>query len=424
MFKRTFRLIALCVLPCALLAAGVANASAATLYVSNSAPPVVGGKSCTHPGYSKVQDAIAASVPGGTVAVCSGTYTEQLTITQGIKLNAINGAGTATVAMPAAPANGTTECDTKLGAEQRDEVSICTSETVSIIGLGVEAIIPLQTCAGELTGIFLAGGGTLKATNVTINGASTSLNGYKGCQLGVAVQVGANEPVEEIGHAVLTKDTVTGYQKNGPTVKGTGSTLTVSASTITGAGPSPYIAQNGIEAWKGKATVASSTVSGNECNVGSCGATGEQASGVLFFEAAKGSSVVSTTVKENDLGVYYASGSATVPATPDLTVSKDVLTSNRYEGVLLEEGKAKLTSDTINGSGRVGIDLYQAKYQISASESSATNTSITGQSEAAIKVESDKSNQDIAGKFTFANGTASGNGSVLINESNNFQVIF
>jgi hypothetical protein len=101
-----------------------------------------------------------------------------------------------------------------------------------------------------------------------------------------------------------------------------------------------------------------------------------------------------------------------------------LLTSNRYEGVLLEEGKAALLSDTINGSGRVGIDLFQSKEQASASESSASGTSITGQSEAAIKVESDKAPQDIAGKFTFSNGTATGNGSVLINESNNFVVIF
>jgi hypothetical protein len=406
-----------------LLAGGVANASAATLYVSNSAPTVVGGKSCAQPDYSKVQEAITAST-GGTVAICPGTYTEQLTITKAVKLNAIHGAGTATVAMPAAFENATTECDTKLGAQQRDEISICTSETVSIVGLSVQAIIPLETCAGELTGIFLAGGGTLKATNMAIDGASTSLNSFKGCQLGVAVQVGANEPVEEVGHAVLNKDTVTGYQKNGPTVKGAGSTLVVSASTITGEGASPYTAQNGIEVWRGKGTITASTVSGNECNVGSCGATGEQASGVLFFEAAKGSKVASTTIKENDLGVYYASGSATVPATPDVSASHDVLTSNRYEGVDLEEGKAALVSDTINGSGRVGIDLFQSKGQLSASESRASGTSISGQSEAAIKVESDKSAQDIPGKFTFINGTATGNGAVLINESNNFEVIF
>src|SRR5205823_12341722 len=121
--------------------------------------------------------------------------------------------------------------------------------------------------------------------------------------------------------------------------------------------------------------------------------------------------------EETDLGMYYASGSNAVPATPDVTASKDILTSNRYEGVLLEEGKASLVNDTINGSGRVGIDLFQASYQESSSESSSTGTKISGQSEAAIKIESDKEPTDPPGKFTFASGTATGNGAVLINEA-------
>ena len=62
---------------------------------------------------------------------------------------------------------------------------------------------------------------------------------------------------------------------------------------------------------------------------------------------------------ENDYGAYYASGRSTVEATPEFTLSKDVLTSNRYEGVVLEEGKALLNTDTINGTGRVGIDVLQ-----------------------------------------------------------------
>ena len=81
-------------------------------------------------------------------------------------------------------------------------------------------------------------------------------------------------------------------------------------------------------------------------------------------------------------------------------------------------------SDTINGSGRVGIDLFQYEGQKSASESTAKNMHISGQAEAAIKVESDKQPGDIPGKFVITNSTESGNGSVLINESNNFQVIF
>jgi hypothetical protein len=407
---------------CSLLAVTAASASAA--YVSQSAPPVAGGKSCVAPTYSTIQEAINAGA--GTVNVCPGTYTEQLSITKAVKLNAVNGAGTATVAMPAGAGFSTTSCDLAVG-EQKDEISICTSGTVAITGLNVEAIVPTAGCETQifdLNGIRVAGGGTLKATNVTINGASTSVAGLKGCQYGLAVAVGdAGIEPAQVGHAILSKDTISGYQKNGPTVSGAGSTLTVSASTITGSGPSPDTAQNGIQvAFGGQGTIKTSTISGNECNVGSCGATGEQASGVLFYEAATGSKVVSSKIDENDLGAYYASGSATVPATPDVTLSKDVFTSNRYEGVLFEEGKASMVKDTINGSGRVGIDLFQAKYQNSAIESASTESKITGQSEASIIVESDKDAADKAGKFTFASGTAAA--PVLINESNNFEVIF
>jgi hypothetical protein len=421
--KRAIRLVAV-LLPVLCLGAGVATANAATVYVSNSAPVVPGGKSCAQPGYKTVQEGIVAAA-GGKVNVCAGTYTEQVTITGAAKLYAVSGVGTATLQMPASPAKGTTTCETKAGSEEQiDEIAICTSGTVSISGITVEALIPLETCQYGLNAIFVAGGGTLKSTSETIKGASTTVNAAKGCQHGIAVRVGSASK-SETGHASIKGATISGYEKNGPTVSGPGSTMSISSSTITGEGPSPYIAQNGIEiAFGGQGNVKGTSISGNECNVASCGATGEQASGVLYFEAEAGDKLSGSTIKENDLGVYYASGKSTVPAAPEVTVSKDVLTGNRYEGVDLEEGKALLSSDTIDGSGRVGIDLNQYEGQTCASESSAKSVHISGQSEAAIKVESDKKPGDIPGKFVITNSTENGNGSVLINESNNFQVIF
>jgi hypothetical protein len=412
------------ILPVLCLAATAAAADASTVYVSNSAPVVPGGKSCAQPGYKTVQEGITAA-GGGTVDVCAGTYTEQVTITSGVKLNAVSGVGTATLQMPSSPVQSPTECDTKAGSEEQiDEISICTNATVSITGITVEALVPLETCQYGLNGIFVSGGATLKSTSQTIVGASTTLNAYKGCQHGLAIRVGSVSK-SETGHAKISNAIVSGYEKNGPTVSGPGSTMSISSSTITGEGPTPYIAQNGIEvAYGGQASIKGTDVSGNECNVPSCGATGEQASGVLYYEAAPGDKLKGSTIKENDLGVYYASAKPTVSSSAEVTISKDVLTSNRYEGILLEEGHASLVSDTINGSGRVGIDLYQYEGQQSASESTAKSIHISGQTESAIKVESDKLPGDIAGKFVITNSTENGNGAVLMNESNNFQVIF
>jgi len=404
------RLIPLCLglcMACAITAA--ASASAATLYVSNSASVVAGGKSCAQPDYSTIQAAIAAGGAGANVSVCPGTYTEQLAITRAAKLSAASGAGTATVAMPAAPKESTTSCDTAESDPQFDEISVCApGAVVTITGLDVEAIVPLTGCGDGLNGIFV-GEGTLKATNVVVNGASTSIAAEKGCQQGIAINVGSIEPTE-VGHATLKDVTVYGYAKNGPTVSGKNSTMTITASTVTGEGPDTHTAQNGIQVGYGaEGTIKSSTISGNECELAvHCGASVEQASGVLFYGAAAGSSISSSTVKENDLGV---------------TFTKDVLTSNRYEGFVLEQGKALLNKDTINGGGDVGIELEQYEGQTLASESSATHTKVEDQTEAAIKVESDKKSGDIAGSFDFTDGTFSGDATVLDNESNNFEVV-
>ena len=146
-------------------------------------------------------------------------------------------------------------------------------ERSSVNNLNVQAITTTTGCGGQLYGIFVGGGGTLKATNDVIDGASTSVAALKGCQYGVAVEIGNKTPAE-VGHGVLKQVTVTGYQKNGPTVKSPGSTLSISASTITGEGPSPYTAQNGVEvAYGAKGTVKSTVISDNECELaGACSA--------------------------------------------------------------------------------------------------------------------------------------------------------
>jgi hypothetical protein len=412
MFRSARRLVLVAVAACAIALVAASSAFAGTTWVSSS-PTGGKGTGCAEPDFNGVQAAIASGAR--SVSVCAGTYTEQVQITAPVKLKAIG--GTATLAMPAAATNSTTECDTSGGLEQKDEIAICTGGKVTLDGLTVEALIPLETCAGGLYGIFVGGGGTLVSNDLTIHGASTTLPAFEGCQHGVAIEVGEIEP-SEVGHARLKKLVVDGYEKNGPTVVGAGSTMSIDRGTITGIGPTPAIGQNGLETSLGaQGTYKSVTVSGNECEVGSCGPTGEQAAGVIFYAAAPGTTLGKSTVSSNDLGIYYSSGSSTVPASPDVTVVKDTLTGNRYEGVVLEEGKASLKSLTINGTGRIGIDLYQSAFQESASESSALATKIIGQSEAAVKVESDKEPGDIPGRFVATATTLSGNKQFVINEN-------
>lgn len=415
---------------CAVLAVMAIPATAgATNYVSTS-PVVAGGKSCAQPSFNSVQAALNA--PGGNkVIVCPGTYAEQLTITGGAKIVGAGTAGSAKLTLPSSPANNESACDKAVAGGEflpdQDEISICTSEAVSITGITVEAKWPKGTCYNSLYGIRVAGGGTLTATNVTVAGAgAVPING---CQGGVGIQAGSTRTTPaQVGKLKLKGVTVSEYQKNGITIAGAESSAKITNATVVGAGETTQIAQNGIQVSGGAvATIKSSKVSGNECDAPSCGPEGfsqTQSTGLLFFGAAPGSTVSASTLSGNDIGTYYISESASQPSKPELSLSKDVYSANRYEGVSLDQGDAALKGLTIDGPGEVGIELAQYEGQTLSSQSSAASTKIEGMTEAGVRVASDKAAGDIAGKFSLSKTTFSGNATVLDNESSTFEVVF
>lgn len=427
---RTRSFIGACAVLCGLAAPAVANA--ASVYVSKSSPVVSGGKSCTQPNYATIQSAIDAlkSLSNPTIDVCPGTYTEQLTITKALKLSVAGTSGSAKVVLPASPKDSETKCDeasAQAGFTNQDAISICTPGTVSITGLTLEAKWAGSICNENLYGILVAGGATLKATNTTIDGAGAFP--INGCQGGIGIEVGMHwtNPVE-VGHATLKGVTVENYQKNGITIEGKGSTAAIGTTTVQGAGATPEIAQNGIQvSGEGQAKIKSSKISGNECDVASCGSDGssnEQATGLLFYGAAAGSSVTSSTLEGNDIGAYYKSFSPSEPSSSELLLSKDAFTGNRYEGVALDQGVASLKNDTIAGPGEVGIEIYQYAGQAYAPNSSASGAKIEGMSEAGVRVASDKAAGDKPGRFKFSKSTFTNDTTVLNNESSNFEVIF
>jgi Right handed beta helix region len=424
MVRRRLRVLpwAAVVALCALAIPATASASGMA-WVSSSAP-VGTNKSCASPGFNSVQAALEAAPSGAKINVCGGTYEEQIQVTQPAKIVLASGSGTAKLVMPSTPSESTTSCDTAVPGGQTDEISVCTSGKVSIRGLTIEALAPIATCAGALNGINVGGGAELNASSDTIIGASTTLDADKGCQKGIAVLVGSHKAAV-VGHALLKNDTISSYQKNGPTVVGVGSTMKVINTTVTGEGPSPWTAQNGVEvAFGGQGTVRGSTITGNECELaGICSSSDleNQADGVLFYQAAAKSGVIGSTISDNDLGVYYSSGSATEPSSSQVKIVSNQLTDNRYEGILLEEGKASIVSDTITGTGELGIAILQASFQASASESMANKSTIEGMSVAAVGVLTEGAGP--AGTFTIKNSSISKNASEVSNSSPNFTVI-
>ncbi len=417
--------------------AAVSGAAGGSLWVSNvaalsSAP----GTSCSHPGYSTIQSAIDAAIPGSTIQVCSGTYTEQLSITKSLAIKAV---GSVNVVLPATPANATTSCDntigTQTGTQPQEEVSIC-GATVSISGIAFTAFWPALTgCAGDLSGIFVGAGGDLIAKKVAVDGAGNPVGDPNfGCQHGVGIAVGTSEttPVEAAS-ATLGNVTVTNFQKDGIRADGTGTVLKVTSATVTGPGPAAT-GQNGIEVLYGaKATVSGANVSDLECDdpAPTCGPDGlnnYQADGALFYGAAPGSSLTKSTFTNNDVGAYYGSDAATEPATPEVAFSKDTFTNNRYIGIQLDQGNATVADDTIDGTGDVGIEILQyidndyLGTQTYAPAETANGDTITGQG-VAVQVYSDDNPADFGGSFTISHSHfITGNSVAQENNSDNFTI--
>jgi hypothetical protein len=385
--------------------------SPAALWVS-SAPTVTGhGRDCAHPGYNAIQAAITKAPRGAVIDVCHGTYIEQLRINKSVS---IRGIGSVTVELPGAAADSTTKCDTAPGTgsyqPDQDGVVICGRVHVAITHLTVDAAWPTSTCDDSLYGVLIGGGAIVHFTDSAVTaGGAVPLNG---CQGGIGIQDGMGWTTpNEVGHLFLTDSRISGYQKNGITVDGKGSTARIAFDKVTGIGPTASIAQNGIQVSNGAlAVITHSVISGNECDVAVvCGphalTENENATGILFYAAARGSTVENSVIKGNDIGVYYeANPAGKEPGSPQVFITRDTLSKDRYAGVQLDQGRASVAHCTISG-GRIGIQVIQyggAGGQTFGPRSVASFDKVTGTPVATVEVLSDRMGTDKPGSFTIS----------------------
>ncbi|HEY2576103.1 MAG TPA: hypothetical protein VGI74_07320 [Streptosporangiaceae bacterium] len=387
-----------------------------TEWVSNT---VAAGSdtSCASPGFGTISAALSAVTTAGTIIkVCPGTYTEQLAITQSVALQAV---GSVTVLGLAAPASDLTGCDTDGGSQpNQDVVDICGPVTVSINGFTIEGNWPALACYDSIYGVAVLGGATLnmsKSTVENIGGDPTQ----DGCQGGVGVQVGLalTGTTADPGKATLTNDLVDSYQKNGITADGKNSHVTVSGTTVTGAGPTTAIAQNGIQVSdRATASISKSVISGDECDdtSGGCGPNGftqTQDAGILLFDGG-GASVSSTTVQNCDIGVYniedFGWAFFTPPAifTPVSMNFTGMNLTNRYENAFFDQGTSSIATSTLSGgTSEVGIEIAQYAGQTAKPTVTATGDTITGSTQDGILVASDGTAGDKAVTLTATTDT-------------------
>jgi len=318
-----------------------------TCYVRPDGNDLNGGAANT-PGEAKktIQAGVNAVSTGGFVFIAAGTYTEQVDIPRDMTLS---GAGVATrIQSPAVLATSFTTSAANKAIVHAHGGTAIHIKSVQIDGLG------LANANYRMEGVAFHNAGGSVASSTILGIAETPLSGN---QQGVAVYALNDDSIPR--SLFVGGNTISGYQKNGMALSGAGLTATVSGNTVTGAGPTALIAQNGIQLSYGAVgSITGNNVSGNDCTSVPGGCTDDP---------------TSTTTADGAAGILvYLPGASTI------TVSGNTLANNQFGVWTVGATDISVTNNGISGTGGNGITVYDCDQWCSSGDAKGTTGSITG----------------------------------------------
>lgn len=293
--------------------------------------------------YATIQLAINAAEPAGgdKIVVAAGNYTEQLSINKCVTIEGA-GVGATNILSPAA-----LTASTVTGFGGYAIVEVRGNSYVTITGVTISGPVPFGG-AGRTHGIFVSENATLKMTDSRVTALHGS-GGIDGVQDGVGIRAGSTA-ANTTGNLDLDNVTVDDFQKNGIDVDRTGSSATITNSTVAGIGPTSILAQNGIFADYGAdLTVTNSTIkdlSYTPATWASIG-IGPYDSGTVVIDNNQFIGV--------DEGVYAVTSSN--PVTPKaLSITNNTFSNNLGYGIIyMSHSPVTITDNVIFGSN-VGIE--------------------------------------------------------------------
>jgi len=307
--------------------------------------------------FTSIQAAVNAASPGDRIRVYAGTYHEQVVIPatkNNLTITAVNSGGH--------DGKGDDDDDHHDGHFNSNViiapmvftdpteavVHVAGAHNVEISGFTITgASAPPGPTKGANYGVLVDMGGSADINNNHI----TAIRDIplSGGQDGIGVQFGLTNgkgTVLSTGSGTLERNLIDDYQKGGVVVIGAGSNANIRQNTITGAGPTAVIAQNGIQVSNdAKATVEQNTVSKNNF-------TGPDffAEGILVYQT-KGVTVRDNTVFFNNEGIL-------LDMADNNTVDHNTSRNNTDIGIGLFQAKNNVvTHNTTNNNGQDGINI-------------------------------------------------------------------
>ena len=260
------------------------------------------------PAENSIEEAVETAPPYATINVCPGTYTEQVSFETDD-----DGTTIRSLVRRAAIIKAPLTIATNL-VDEKSIVHVNGAYYINILAFKIAGPGPLG-CDSIRYGVWVENGGlaTIDDNHIT----DIRDTPFSGCQNGVGIQVGRkylDGPTQ--GLATITDNLIDNYQKNGMTIDNVGSRATVERNVVVGAGPTPIIAQNGIQISRGAyGNVRYNRVSDNSYAL----APAAGSSGILLFgnptvgdfSPAPGTTVANNVVFRNDdnipaYGTQYA----------------------------------------------------------------------------------------------------------------------
>jgi parallel beta-helix repeat protein len=291
--------------------------------------------------FQTIQQAVRSAVPGDTINIDPGTYTEQVVIDKDLTITG-SGASSTIIAAP-----------TTLSTDSFGKRFIVEINNGAIVDLSRLTITGPSGC--PTWGIGVMGQATLNLSSAAVTHIRD--RSISECTLfgGTAILIGlppylAEDPVAK---ATITDVTIDDYSSHGIAVVGNGSTANLLHNVVTGVGGTQELNQVGIIVGFGAmATVRHNEISNNLCNMPSdCGPdpiNQGQSVGIFTIYADADTEFSNNNLSNNDVGIYLYSSDGCC------TTQHNTLTNNRFFGLVIQDGNNTMSHNTISG-GSVGI---------------------------------------------------------------------
>jgi hypothetical protein len=333
---------------------------------------------CPSAAFTTIQSAVNAASPGDKVNVCPGTYREQVKVNKPLTIRGIEVANQHLSLIVPGPV-AANSLSLVSGNPIAAIILVDGTEGVTLTHLTVDGSNSgLTDCSVNLIGIYYRNAsGTVNdmaVRNIQVNPTSA------GCQgsLGVFVQSGGGHGTSRVD---ILDSSIHDYQKGGIVANEPGTDVNITGNHVSGGGPQPLVAQNGIQiAFGAKGVIDHNSVANHiysQCTALSC----DFFSTNILVLNSDGVRVKGNTTTNAQVSIYYGGNRGEISGNA-------IFQSPVFDGIDLVGDRNHAEGNNIKNSTSSGVYVLGNRNEVSGN--------IINEAPVGILQDSPSSNNDFA----------------------------